>query len=200
MRSILWCSGRISDFEPFIWHQGERLNRPFKQRPYKAQGNFDRALNSWRDSRFVSTVRDDWQFFPWWGLPVGPRVWYFEIDATSDETGSTAHFAKFWHAKDDCRSHDWAGLNVFCNLPFSIMLSIILHFIKSKLRSPLGTSATFVVPAWLEHDALRLIIEMPAWFRRIRTFPTGSDISPRKARLRSVRAVETAGQLSGRFG
>jgi hypothetical protein len=94
----------------------------------------------------------------------------FEIDATSDETGSNAHFAKFWHAKDDCRTHDWAGLNVFCNLPFSIMLSIILHFIKSKLRSPLGTSATFVVPAWLAHDALRLIIEMPSWFRRVRIF------------------------------
>jgi len=140
------------------------------------QGKFDRALSSWRDSRFVSTDRDDWQFSPEEVCQLDREFGPFQVDATSDETGSNAHFAKFWHAKDDCRLHDWAGLNVWCNLPFSIMLSIILHFIKSKLRSPLGTSATFVVPAWLGHDALRLIIEMPAWFRRIRTFPTGSEI------------------------
>jgi hypothetical protein len=97
----------------------------------------------------------------------------------------TRTFARFWHAKDDCRSHNWAGLNVFSNLPFSIMLSILLHFIKSKLKSPLGTSATFVVPAWLGHDALELIIDLPCWFSRVRLFPTGSEIftSPSKSSL-----------------
>ena len=150
------------------------------------QANFDRALNSRRNSRYISTDQDDWQFSPMEVSQLDEEFGPFEIDATSDETGSNAHFAKFWHANDDCRSHDWAGLNVFSNLPFSIMLSILLHFIKSKLRSPLGTSATFVVPAWLGHDALRLIIEMPflvqarkAFSYRIRHFHLAERVCAR---------------------
>ena len=160
------------------------LADPLSRGPIQ-QANFNRALDSWRNSRHISTDQDDWQFSPIEVSQLDDEFGPFEIDATSDETGSNAHFAKFWHAKDDCRSHNWAGLNVFSNLPFSIMLSILLHFIKSKLKSPLGTSATFVVPAWLGHDALELIIDMPCWFSRVRLFPTGSEIftSPSKSSL-----------------
>ena len=100
----------------------------------------------------------------------------FVVDATSDVTGSNEHFARFWSMNDDCRLHDWAGMNIFCNLPFSIMLSILLHFLRCKLRSPLGTTATFVVPAWLTHDAILLILELDKFFVRVRFFPEGSTI------------------------
>ena len=139
------------------------------------------ALSAWKDSKIVSADRDDWQFSPVevnsLDLEFGP----FEVDATADETGSNSHFEEFWHASNDCRSHDWAGRNVFCNLPFSIMSSIFVHFIKCKLASPLGTTATFVVPGWIEHPAISMILDMPEWFVRVREYPAGTDLftSPR---------------------
>ena len=47
----------------YIDTKANDLADPLSRGP-KEQGNFDRALSSWRDSRFVSTDRDDWQFSP----------------------------------------------------------------------------------------------------------------------------------------
>ena len=96
----------------YIDTKANDLTYPLSRGP-KEQGNFERALSSWRDSRFVSTDKDDWQFSPSEVVQLDLEFGPFEIDATSDETGSNAHVAKFWHAKDDCRTHDWASLNVF---------------------------------------------------------------------------------------
>ena len=146
-----------------------------------ADEEFQVALSAWKASSVVSIDRDDWQFSPvevsGLDLEFGP----YEVDATADVTGSNAHFEIFWHTGDDCRSHDWAGRNVFCNLPFSIMFSIFVHFIKCKLASPLGTTATFVVPAWIENPAISMILDMPDWFKRVREYPVGTKLftSPR---------------------
>jgi hypothetical protein len=159
----------------YIWTWDNVLSDTLSRGP-SAKADFEEALDEWEYSNVISSDKDDWQFSPEEVSELDLEVGPFVVDASSDETGSNAHFAKFWSKENDCRSHDWAGRNIFCNLPFSIMLSILLHFLRCKIRSPLGTTATFVVPAWLTHDAILLILELDCFFKRIRFYPKGSNI------------------------
>jgi hypothetical protein len=126
----------------YIWTGDNVLSDTLSRGP-SAKGEFERALDGWKDSTKISLDKDDWQFSPEEVSELDEEFGPFVVDATSDVTGSNAHFARFWSMNDDCRLHDWAGLNIFCNLPFSIMLSILLHFLRCKLKSPLGTTYAF---------------------------------------------------------
>jgi hypothetical protein len=126
----------------YIWTGDNVLSDTLSRGP-SAKGEFERALDGWKDSTKISLDKDDWQFSPEEVSELDEEFGPFVVDATSDVTGSNEHFTRFWSMNDDCRLHDWAGLNIFCNLPFSIMLSILLHFLRCKLKSPLGTTYAF---------------------------------------------------------
>ena len=79
---------------------------------------------------------DDWQLQTQEVVSLDVEFGPIEVDACCDEIGSNAHFVEFWSSANDCRRHDWAGRTIYCNPPFSLMFSILLHFLKCKMSSP----------------------------------------------------------------
>ena len=163
---------------PFYINTLDNILADCLSRGPSAEGQFRKALDAWRSSDYVSSDKDDWQLLPNLvrGLDRKKGVGPFVRDATSDVTGYNSHFENFWSMEDSCMDHDWAGQTIFCNPPFSLMWRILIHFIICKLKNPLGTSATFILPAWLSHIAIQLVCDMPDWFIRTQTFVKGSEI------------------------
>jgi hypothetical protein len=153
------------------------------------RGVFERALASWEESVRVISDFDDWQLQTQEVVSLDVEYGPIEVDACCDEIGSNAHFAEFWSSANDCRRHDWAGRTIYCNPPFSLMFSILLHFLKCKMSSPVGTSAIFVLPVWLSHDAVRMVLAMPEWFEVVRRYEAGTRLftAPRDVSRKATR-------------
>ena len=112
--------------------------------------------------------RDDWQvrpdkFLEYEQMSVEDGGGMFEVDACAAPDGSNAMTDVWWHVGDDCRRHDWAGKNVWANIPYqpepqsTLMGEILQHFLKCWERSPYTTSATFVLPAWEDQTWFALV-------------------------------------------
>jgi hypothetical protein len=59
---------------------------------------------------------------------------------------------------------------------FSIALLILLHFLMGKLRGPVGTSACFILPAWIGTEFCDLVKAMPRTFIVIRRWPRNTPL------------------------
>jgi hypothetical protein len=120
--------------------------------------------------------QEDWQLmqhvFATFDHLYGP----FMIDACVDEFRRNSHCARSWTAHDDCMKQQWHGLTVFCNGPFSMLLAIIMHFLKCKMEEPVGTAALFIVPVWVGEAYLALIYSRPDVFTVVARFPKGSAL------------------------
>ena len=135
------------------------------------------ALEGWRRSLTTTSDFDDWRLKESEVASLDKEEGPFEVDACCDILGSNANFPVFWTAVVDCRKEDWCNRNVYCNPPFSLMFSILLHFLRCKIKCQLGTTATFVLPVWLSHEAIKLVVEMGTeWFAIVRTFEAGTHL------------------------
>jgi hypothetical protein len=90
--------------------------------------------------------QEDWQLatevFATFDRAYGP----FMVDACVDQFRRNSHCHRSWTAQDDCLRQRWHGLTVFCNGPFSMLMAILLHFLKCKMEEPVGTAALFILP------------------------------------------------------
>jgi len=100
----------------------------------------------------------------------------FAVAACCDVWGANSHLITFWTAEIDCRERKWEEINVLCNPPFSMILSILLHFLACKLRCPTGTSACFILPAWTDQEFWALVGGMPRTFRVVRRWAVGTEL------------------------
>ena len=137
---------------------------------------FHEARKSWRKQDVRQEDSEDYQLAPIEAQSLDEQVGPFAVAACCDVWGANAHFVRSWTAETDCRAQDWDGLNVLCNPPYSIILSILIHFLKCKLRCPVGTSACFILPAWINEDFWILVIGMPRTFRVLRRWEVGTHL------------------------
>ena len=140
----------------------------------QAWAEFRRALAEWRRSLSSIPDYDDWRLSHALFLELQTEVGDFVWDACADEHGSNAHTRGFWSAVNDCRLQRWDGSQIFCNPPFSAILSILRHFLVCKCRTPVATAACFILPVWDESDHMTLIEAMPATFTVIRRWEADS--------------------------
>jgi hypothetical protein len=136
---------------------------------------FRAALEVWSLRSSLDKDREDWKLsvwaFEWLDLRFGP----FSVSACCDDFGANSHTIHFWSPSKSCLSQNWARFCTYCNPPFSLALTIIIHFLKCKLASPLGTSAVFILPHWDDFRALALVRAMPSTFRLVRLWPAGTE-------------------------
>jgi len=131
---------------------------------------------SWLKQDVRQADFEDYQLAPPEAQSLDEQVGPFNVAACCDVWGANSHFMKFWTKEMDCRLQDWDGLNVLCNPPFSIILSILIHFLRCKLRCPVGTSACFILPAWTDEEFWSLVIGMPRTFRVLRRWEVGTHL------------------------
>ena len=98
------------------------------------------------------------------------------VSACADEHGRNSHTPRYWSAVDSCLLHAWAGLTIWVNPPFSMIWEILAHFLRCKLRHPVGTSVLFLVPLWFDTVWHRCIRAMPGSFQRVRLWKEGADL------------------------
>ena len=56
------------------------------------------------------------------------------------------------------------------------IMDILVHFLRCKLRTPVGTSLLLLVPVWREAVWYTHILAMPRTFRRVRHWVAGSPL------------------------
>jgi hypothetical protein len=101
----------------------------------------------------------------------------YDVAACCDEWGRNSHLCVYWTEAMDCLCQDWAGRNVLSNPPFSRALEILAHALQCKVREPVGTSATFILPVWVTARFWKEIIRcMPKTFQVVRTWKAGSHL------------------------
>ena len=141
---------------------------------------FRRERLLWRELAITERDSDDWQLFSSIVQELDVQFGPFGVDACCDEHGANSHFREHWHiGARDARLADWdrpGGLAVYCNPPFSAILQILLRFLICKCRSPVGTSAIFVLPVWDTCDFWLLVASMPRTFQQVRRYPAGSEL------------------------
>ena len=120
--------------------------------------------------------QEDWQLMPQIFADFDYLLGPFMVDACVDAFRRNSHCARSWTAQDDCMRQRWHGLTVFCNGPFSMLMAILMHFLKCKMEEPVGTAALFICPMWIGEAYLDLIYSRPDVFTVIRRFPTGSAL------------------------
>ena len=69
------------------------------------------ALSRWVPGKDTA----DWQVHPAIFDHLEAQYGPFDVDAMCDPVGANAFVAKFWSSLDSCFTHDWAGMNVYCN-------------------------------------------------------------------------------------
>jgi hypothetical protein len=136
---------------------------------------FRAALDIWSARSTLDKDREDWKLnesaFSWLNQRFGP----FSVSACCDDLGANSHTILFWSPAKSCLSQNWARFCTYCNPPFSLALTIIIHFLRCKLASPLGTSAVFILPHWDDSLAIALVRAMPSTFCLVHTWPAGTE-------------------------
>ena len=51
-----------------------------------------------------------------------------------------------------------------------------MHFLRCKLRTPVGTAALFILPVWVGEHYLDLVYALPRTFRVVRRWAEGSRL------------------------
>ena len=135
------------------------------------------ALRRWSETPAMEKELEDWQLFPKIvHEDLEEEYGSFDRDACVDQYRTNTHCEHSWNEEDDCRRQNWGGLHVFCNGPFSILLSILMHFVECKLKHPVGTAAVFIVPLWPTADFWLYAMSKPKIFVVARRWPTGSEL------------------------
>ena len=138
---------------------------------------FARLVLEWeRIKPLLSKDFEDWMLhthlFQGLEAEFGPVA----ISACADEHGRNSHTPRYWSAVDSCLTHAWAGLTVWVNPPFDMIWDIMTHFLRCKIRCPVGTSVLFLVPVWVDTVWYRCIRAMPGSFQRVRHWDKGADL------------------------
>ena len=109
--------------------------------PGRANGLADR-LSRWQPRR----NSEDWRFSPQLFAQLDRFVGGHSVDAFA--VGANALAQHFWSPVDDTLGKNWAGLTVWANPPFSMLLRVLRHFKTAYSAMPSSTAATFVIPLW----------------------------------------------------
>ena len=67
-------------------------------------------------------------------------------------------------------------MNVYINPPYSKLLVVLLHFLRCKLRAPVGTAVLLILPVWVGEAYWDLVCALPRTFRVVRRWDTGSAL------------------------
>lgn len=125
----------------------------------------------------LTSDRDDWKLarpeFDALERLCGPH----DVDAASDPSGHNAHLPRFWSWLDSALDKDWAGLNVYCNPPYSNVGAFVLKALMARDARPTDSGATLVVPDWPSRSWHRLVTKH---FSIIRRYPAGTDLFTRR--------------------
>jgi hypothetical protein len=97
------------------------------------------------------------------------------VTACADQFGRNSHTQRFWSAMDSCMQHSWCGMMVWANPPFSLIATILRHFLRCKIAQPIGTGLLLLVPVW-DTPWYHVIRSMPRTFELVRTFGPHSDL------------------------
>ena len=125
----------------------------------------------------LTSDRDDWklarpEFEQLEGL-YGPH----DVDAAADPSGHNAHLPRFWSWLDSALEQDWAGLNVYCNPPYSNVGAFVIKALLARDARPTTSGATLVVPDWPNRSWHRLVTKH---FTIVRRYPAGTDLFTRR--------------------
>ena len=142
----------------------------FQDFPYLGR-KFAAARRVWASqphSYMLAQDFDDWKIdpalFSTWDAQFGP----FHVDGCADAFGANSQLDSYW---TDFEAHDCTGLNVYANLPFSNLETLLLHFLKAKRRCPLGTAGLFVLPFWPDKAFwTHIVLALPDVFKIIQRF------------------------------
>jgi len=137
---------------------------------------FQEALRVWSNVSLLDKDLEDWQLMTEEMEVLEQNFGPFDVDACSDELGTNAQCKKSWNAKDDCRKKQWGGLNVYCNGPFSQLLSILMHAVACKRAHPVGTAALFIVPCWPTEDFYKYAMGLPDLIKVVHRWPAKSRL------------------------
>ncbi|KAK3241736.1 hypothetical protein CYMTET_48530 [Cymbomonas tetramitiformis] len=118
--------------------------------------------------------REDWQFSPVLFAEMDEEFGPFTLDACVASSRANAFCVRSWSAQDDARKQRFDGLNMWANLPFSVMYEILLNFLKCKRRQQMGTGGCFLVPVWEGDEAYELVSGMREVFRPVRKYRAGT--------------------------
>ena len=148
----------------------------FQDFPYLGR-KFAAARRVWASqphSYMLAQDFDDWKIdpalFSTWDAQFGP----FHVDGCADAFGANSQLDSYW---TDFEAHGCAGLNVYANLPFSNLETLLLHFLKAKRRCPLGTAGLLVLPFWPDKAFwTHIVLALPDVFKIIQRFEKGSRI------------------------
>jgi hypothetical protein len=99
---------------------------------------FLRARDVWMNQDVRQEDSEDWQVVQEEAKSLDSQLGPFGVAACCYVWGGNSHLVTFWTAETDCTQQDWDGRNVLCSPPFSLILLIRLHFLKCKLRCPVG--------------------------------------------------------------
>jgi len=141
-----------------------------------AMEEYQDAVQNWSNVSLMDKDLEDWQLIAPEVEDLDQEFGPFDIDACADELGTNAHFGKSWNKKTDCRKQQWGGWNVYCNGPFSELLSILMHAVACKKAHPVGTSALFIVPCWTTEEFYKYAMSLPTVFKVVRRWKKGSHL------------------------
>lgn len=137
---------------------------------------FQKAVKDWSNVSIMDKDMEDWQLLHEIFEDLQTNFGPFDVDACVDVLRTNSHCVRSWNEIDDCTKQDWAGLNVYCNGPFSKLLQITETFIKCKESCQVGTSAVFVVPCWPSEKFYQVMMSQPDRFKVVRRWPTGTPL------------------------
>ena len=134
------------------------------------------ALKQWASVPFISADVEDWQIDPSVVSDLERQFGPFDVDECVDEFRTNSHCINSRNEHDDCLVQNWAGLNVFCNGPFSKLEAILQRFLECKTASPRGTAAVFILPCWTQESFYKLFLAHPNVWRVVRRWPAGTPL------------------------
>ena len=98
------------------------------------------------------------------------------VSACADVFGRNSHTPRWWSREDSCLRHHWGGMFVWCNPPFSLIIDVLVHFLRCKREVPMGTPLLLLVPVWVGAAWRSHILAMPRTFRRVRRWARGTPL------------------------
>ena len=137
---------------------------------------FREALRQWTNVPFISDDMEDWQIDPGVVRELERQFGLFDVDACVDKFRTNSHCIRSWNEEDNCLVQDWAGLNVFCNAPFSKLEQVLHRFLACKRASPRGTAAVFILPCWVQEPFYELFLANSDTLSVVRRWPAGSPL------------------------
>ena len=130
----------------------------------------------WHQKKFSVTDFDDWMLVDQYFYPLADEFGPFTLDGATDLYRSNSRCRRSVNKIDDGTKYEYGGFNTYCNPPYSIIILFLLQFLRCKQKSPVGTSALFILPAWTNYEFYKLMLALPQIFQIKHRYPMGVNL------------------------